>query len=56
MATLVSPNPYDVFCSVKDSPRQMNLPDALIGRFVDGPLEAPVRPSRRSRARSRITA
>jgi len=34
-----SPNPYDAYVSVKDSPRQMALPDALVGRFIDGAEE-----------------
>jgi hypothetical protein len=51
-----SPDPvYDTFVSVKESPRMMAIPSALVGRFIDRPT-APVRPSRRARARQRALA
>jgi hypothetical protein len=49
-----SPDPvYDAYVPVQESPRMMAIPGALIGRFTDGPDAAPVRPSRRARARLR---
>lgn len=41
--------------TVKDCPSQMTLPGALVGRFDSSALPVPLRPSRRSRARSRST-
>jgi len=50
-----SPDPiYDAYVPVKGAPSQLALPGALVGRFLPGDdAPAPVRPSRRQRARLR---